>query len=193
MILKKRHHKKVQPILILVIFITMGILIAVFWSARQSQGPPATAASTPDEEATLSIEGIQMTTTRDGKTAWNLTARTGHYIDQHQKANFDEIATIFYTDEGQRVDLTADKGSYNSGSNDLEVSGNVVVKNSQYEMKTRHLIYDHRQRSLKSNQPVSVWSDATSMTAAAMIYNLQTGKITFYGKISGIISDNIVL
>lgn len=195
MISAQKGHKKIQPILILVIFITLGILTVVFFSAVRTRSTPPRVDTIPatDQEATLSIAGVSMVTTRDGKTAWNLSAKTGNYLDQHKKAVFGAISAVFFTSEGRQVFLSADEGTYNSASNDLEVSGHVVIKNDQYQMETALLMYDHSHQLFSSEASVSVKSDSAGITADSMAYDLRTEKITLNGNVSGTIIDNIVL
>lgn len=187
------NRMKLRPLLILVILITLGIILAAFLSARRFEAP-ATAIVTPlQQEAVLSMDGIQMTTTRDGATAWNLTAESGNYLDNHNKAVFNTISVIFYTEDGNQINLSADKGIYRSTSNDLEVFGHVVVKNNQYRIETEQLLYKHKHRILKTNKHVDIRSETTRFAADSMAYYLGTQLISLTGSISGTIRENILL
>jgi LPS export ABC transporter protein LptC len=192
--LDKNRQKKVRPILILVMFITLGIILSVFLSARRFQSPPApTVSEVQQEEASLSMQGVLVASTRDGLKAWDLTAESGNYFDNRQQAVFNNISVIFYQKQGGEVTLTADKGIYQSVSNDLELSGHVVVKNDQYRMESTHVQYDHKHGKLISNKSVSVSGQTIDFVAESMAYYLKTSEITFGGNISGTISDNIKL
>jgi LPS export ABC transporter protein LptC len=192
--LEKNRKKKVRPILILVIFITLGVILSVFLSAHRFQTSPLpTVNEARQEEASLSMKGVQVASTRDGMKAWNLTAESGNYFDNRQQAIFNNISVIFYQKQGGEVTLTADKGIYQSVSNDLELSGHVVVKNDQYRMESSQVQYDHKRGMLISNRSVSVTGQTIDLVAESMAYYLKTSEIKFGGNISGIISDNIKL
>jgi len=192
--LERNKQKKVRPILILVIFITLGVILSVFLSARRFQAPEITALNeVQQEEASLSMQEVRVASTRDGMKAWDLTAESGNYFDNRQQAIFNNISVIFYQKQGGEVTLTANKGIYQSVSNDLELSGHVVIKNDQYRMESTQLKYDHKQGMLISNQPVSVKGQTIDFVAESMAYYLKTSEITFGGNISGTISDNIKL
>jgi len=189
----KKKQKKVRPILVLVITIIMGVILSVFLSARRFETPQESAVNEVPQEASLSMEGIRMASTRDGTKAWNLTAESGHYIDNRQQAIFTKISVFFYQKEGGVVTLTADKGVYQSASNDLELSGHVVVKTDQYRMESTQLQYEHKLRVLITNTPVSIEGQTVNLTAESMAYSLETSEITIKGNISGTISDNTIL
>ncbi|MFH0729941.1 MAG: LPS export ABC transporter periplasmic protein LptC [Pseudomonadota bacterium] len=189
----KNRQKKIRPILIWVIFITLGVILFVFFSARQFQSSPISDVNEIQREASLSMEGIRMVSTRDGARAWDLTAEAGQYLDNCQQAIFNNISVFFYQKEDGPLTLTADTGIYQSESNDLELSGHVVVKNDQYQMESTQLQYEHKVRTLVSNTPVSVKGKAVDLDAESMAYFLETDEITLKGKITGTISDNIIL
>jgi LPS export ABC transporter protein LptC len=191
--LDKNRQQRVKPILIWMIFITLGVILSVFLSSRRFHDPQTAVLSEIQQEASLSMEGIRMVSTREGARAWELTAETGHYLDNRQQAVFKKISVFFYQKEGEPLTLTADNGIYQSESNDLELSGHVVVKNDQYQMESTQLQYEHKLRILESNTPVSVKGKAVDLAAESMTYFLETDKITLEGKITGTISDNIIL
>lgn len=176
-------------LLILMMVIVVGIALAILWSSHRSKGLPVAKISKKQEQASLSINGIRMTAVRGAQTAWYLTARHGIYLDNNSKAILHGISVTFITDKGDRVLLTADRATYYSSSNDLEVSGHVVVKNGQYQMVTAQLAYHHKRRTLTTNTRVTVKGDGAQMAADKMTYNLQTNIITFEGDIAGALCD----
>jgi LPS export ABC transporter protein LptC len=193
MVQGRSRQTKVRPILVLVIIITLGVILSVFLSARRFQAPQTPVVNEVQQEASLSMGEIRMASTRDGAKAWDLTAESGYYLDNRQQAIFNNISVFFYLKEGGQVTLTADKGIYQSESNDLELTGHVVVKNDQYRMESTQLQYEHKLRILVSNTPVSVKGQTIDLAAESMAYYLETSKITLKGNISGTIRDNIIL
>jgi LPS export ABC transporter protein LptC len=193
MVGKAARSSKGEPLLILVMVIVLGIILTIFWSSHRSQGPTVEESAPEQEEATLSINGIRMTAVREGHTAWYLTADHGIYLDNNSKAIFNGITATFITDKGNPVVLTADRATYFSNSNDLEVSGHVVIKNDQYQLETEHLSYDHSHRVLTSNTRVLVKSEGGVVAADAMAYDLRTDQITLKGNIAGTLSEHTVL
>ncbi len=191
---KTKRPLKVEPILVLVLVIAVSVILTIFWSSRRSkQLPVADTSAKQEREATLSIDGIRMTVMKGGQTAWYMTANHGIYLDNNSKAIFNGITATFITDEGNPVVLTADRATYFSNSNDLEVSGHVVIKNDQYQLETEQLSYDHSHRVLTSNTRVLVKSEGGVVAADAMAYDLRTDQITLKGNIAGTLSEHTVL
>jgi LPS export ABC transporter protein LptC len=189
----RRQHRKTKPILYLVILISIGILLTVFISDRQFKTPQKTVMRAIEEEASLSMEGIRMTSTREGIKSWDLNASSGNYLDDHQIAVFNHITVNFYQHKDGMVILCADKGIYQSTSNDLEVSGQVVIENDQYRMKTDRVQYDHHREMLQANEPVNVTGKAINLSSRSMEYHLGDHRIILQGNVTGIISENIKL
>lgn len=187
------NRMTLRPLLILVILITLGIILAAFLSARRFESPATVIVTPLQQESVLSMDGIRMITTRDGATAWNLTAESGNYLDDHNKAVFRAISVVFYTEDGHHVNLSADKGIYRSTSNDLEVFGHVVVKNNLYRIETEQLLYKHNNRILKTNKHVDIRGETTQFAADSMAYHLGTQLISLTGNMSGTIRENILL
>jgi LPS export ABC transporter protein LptC len=193
MVAKAVRSSKVEPLLILVMVIAVGIILAIFWSSHRSTDLPVADSSVEREEATLSIDGIRMTAMREGQTAWFLTAEHGLYFDNNSKAIFTGISATFLTDDGSQVHLTADQATYFSSSNDLEVSGHVVIENDQYQLITTQLAYDHEHRVLTSHTRVHVKGNGAELAADGMAYDLRTRIISLKGNIAGALSDHLVL
>ena len=80
----------------------------------------------------------------------------------------------FYLKDKSQVYLTANKGILKTDSNDMEILGNVVVKNSTYRLKTENLLYRHNQRIIFSTVPVKVSGAAFNLVADSMFLNLNT-------------------
>ncbi|NIW00262.1 LPS export ABC transporter periplasmic protein LptC, partial [Candidatus Saccharibacteria bacterium] len=67
-----------------------------------------------------------------------------------------DLKVTFFLDDASEITLTADKGILNTDSNDIEVSGNVVVINREYKLLTEELNYAHDKRVLYSTAPVTI-------------------------------------
>lgn len=190
--LDKFVKDKAVPLLSLVCVVTIGLIIFVYITARDTPRE-SPVVSEMQQEASLSMEGIRMASTRDGVKAWSLTAESGYYFDNRQQAVFNNITVLFHQKEGGEVILTADKGLYRSASNDLELSGHVVIKNDQYQIESSQFQYEHKPGILKSNFPVSVIGQSVTLKADTVAYFLESGEIKLNGNISGTIIDNILL
>jgi LPS export ABC transporter protein LptC len=75
----------------------------------------------------------------------------------------------------------------------MEVSGNVVIKKDNYLLATEQLNYDHKQRIIFSEVPVSISGNSTNILADSAIFDLKTKKIWLEGNVEGTLSANSAL
>lgn len=109
------------------------------------------------------------------------------------QAIFQDLSITFYLKNKTQVYLTANKGILKIDSNDMEILGNVVVKNLTYRLKTENLFYRHNQRIIFSKVPVKVSGAAFNLIADSMSLNLNTNKTMFEGKVQGTLREIIRL
>ena len=190
---KNHNHKKLKLILLSVIFVGLGVTLAVFISHRRMSGKEKNIVSDIRNNANISIGKAHQTATRNGIKEWNLDAASVNYMVKKNQAIFQDLSITFYLKNKTEVYLTANKGILKIDSNDMEVMGNVVVKNSIYRLKTENLFYRHNQRIIFSNVPVKVSGAAFNLVADSMSLNLNTNKTMFEGKVQGTLREIIRL
>ena len=101
-----------------------------------------------------------------------------------------DLLVTFYLKDNSEVTLTADRGVLNTESNDIEVSGNVVVKNNQYRMLTESLSYIHDKRVLYSKSPVTIAGTSARLAANRLSMDLNSKKLTLEGSVETTLDDH---
>lgn len=190
---KNHNHKKLKLILLSVIFVGLGVTLAVFISHRRMLGKEKNIVSDIRNNANISIGKAHQTATRNGIKEWSLDAASVNYTVKKNQAIFRDLSITFYLKDKTEVYLTANKGILNIDSNDMEIFGNVVVKNSTYCLKTENLFYRHNQRIIFSKVPVKVTGAAFNLVADSMSLNLNTNRAMFEGKVQGTLREIIRL
>ena len=190
---KDHNHKKLKLILLSVIFVGLGVTLTVFISHRRMLGKEKNIVSDIRNNANISIGKAHQTATRNGIKEWNLDAASVNYMVKKNQAIFQDLSITFYLKNKTQVYLTANKGILKIDSNDMEILGNVVIKNSTYRLKTENLFYRHNQRIIFSKVPVKVSGAAFNLVANSMFLNLNTNKIIFEGKVQGTLREVIRL
>jgi len=185
-----KTSKTIKLILLSIILITVGIVIVVYVGYRRISNTPELILSTIEEGANMSIGKIRQTVTRDGKREWSLEADSAHYIEKQKQVILKDLSVTFFLDDNSEVYLSAQKGIVNRDSNDIEVSGNVVIKKDNYRLTTEQLNYDHKQRIIFSKVPVTISGNSTNILADSAIFDLNTKKIRLEGNIEGTLSAN---
>jgi LPS export ABC transporter protein LptC len=191
--LKNHNHKKLKLILFSVIVSALVVILAVFVTQRHSIEKKGGAVSDIRSKANISIGKAHQTAIKNGIKEWNLEASSVNYMGDNNQAIFQDLFITFYLKDKSQVYLTANKGILNIDSNDMEIFGNVVVKNATYCLKTENLFYRHNRRIIFSKVPVTVIGDAFELAADSMSLNLNTNKTMFEGKVQGTLREVIKL
>jgi len=92
-----------------------------------------------------------------------------------------------------KVYLTADEGVLKTDSNDIELTGNVILKNENYRLKTENLCYNHRTRVFSSEVPVKITGAGFDLAADSVSFDLNTNKTVFEGSVKGNFRGNVTL
>ena len=191
--MKNKNPRKLKFFLISIIIILLGSIVAVFSVYRSILDEAAGLKSAIQSAAKMSLGKVHHTATRDGVIEWTLNASSARLLDEKKQLILDDLSVVFYMKDGEKAHLTAAKGFLHTDSNDIEVAGNVVVKNNDYVLKTEKLNYDHTRRILFSTIPVEISSDSERLTADSISFDLNTKKAILEGNVNGVFSESINL
>ena len=172
-----KTNKKLSIVLVLVMLVTIGIVAAVFIGYRRVVSAPEQLLSSIKEGANLSLGKIRQTATRDGKKEWSLEAGSAHYVENEKKAVLKDLSITYFLKDNREIYLEAEEGILQTDTNDIEFSGNVVIRNEEYQMKTEHLNYEHGRRIIICDQSIRIWGQGAEITAESAKYDLNADKI----------------
>lgn len=192
-LIKNNNPKKLKLFLLSVILITLGVILSIFVGQRRAYDNENHIVSEVQSKANISIGKVHQTATRNGITEWNLDAASVEYIDKSNQAIFQDLSVTFYLKDKTKVYLTANQGILETDSNDIEVLGNVVVKNEYYSLKTENLHYKHNGRIIFSKVPVKISGNSLDFVADSMSLNLITNKTLLQGRVKGTLNEKITL
>ena len=182
--------KKLSIILLVVILLVIGTIVAVFIGYHRVAGAPEMLLSSIQDGADLSLGKIRQTSTRDGRKEWSLEAGSADYVENEEKAVFKKIFITYFLKDNRQVYLEADQGILHTDTNDIEFSGNVVIKNENYRLETESLNYDHTRRLIFNNDPVHISGADAEISANSLKYDLNSNRIVLNGNVVTAISKN---
>jgi LPS export ABC transporter protein LptC len=188
-----KKPKKLKIFLLATIFITLGGVIWIYIVFQQDSTVSESIPQSVEPDATLSIGKIHHTATRKGKKEWSLEAGSANYIGKTSQMVLKDLTVRFFIEDTGEITLAADKGILNTDSNDIEVSGNVVVINKQYKLLTEKLNYANDKRVLYSTAPVTISGPAVHLTADTLSFDLNTQKVTLEGSVETKLDNNFTL
>lgn len=188
-----KKSKSVKIILLAVVSLIVGVIIFAYMGYRRIVSAPELIISTIQEGADMSIGRIHQTSTRDGKKEWSLEANSAQYSQSKKQVILENLAVTFFLEDNSEVYLTANHGLLNTASNDIEVSGNVVVKKDQYTLKTENLSYTNNRRLILAKSAVTISGDSHEISADTATFDLNTKEIILEGDVEGAIAEDITL
>lgn len=150
---------------------------------------PETLLTELGDKAQLSLKKIHQTATRSGITEWSLDADSARYLDEDKQVILQNLSVEFFMDDDTRLLLTADQGTLQTGTNDIEVRKNVHVTKEDLELWTEALHYNHQKRILSSDTAVRILSNGSEVTANTFIYDLNTRQAVLNGDVRGIFRE----
>lgn len=148
-------------------------------SVVKSEAPASTA-----KEA-MHVQRIHQSSTKDGRTEWNLDAASAQYLLPEKKMLLTDLFVTFFTQEGQEVYLTARHGTVRTDSHDMEAHDDVVVYNDLYRMNAERMTYSQDSRVITCDTPVKITSRAGEILADSLAMNLNTNRLVMKGHVHG--------
>ena len=185
-----KKTKKLSIFLLIVILSAVGMIVSVFIGYRQISTAPELLLTSIKEGANLSLGKIRQTATRDGIKEWSLEADSANYMEAENKVDLKKLAVIYFLEDNREVYLEADQGILQTDTNDIEFSGNVVIRHDEYQMKTEHLNYDHGQRIIICDQSIRIWGQGGEIKAESAKYDLSADKIVLKGNVVATVSPD---
>ncbi len=187
--LRVKKQRRLKLFLVMVILGTFGIILALFFQYRQYPALEDTQDISFDDGANIAIDRVHQTATRDGFTEWNLDASSVKYMESEKKALFQDVSVTFFLKDGTRLYLTANKGILQIESKDIEVIGDVVVRNDKYRLETERLQYQHEKRLLFTKVPVKIIGADMDLSSDALSVDLNQKKAWFRGHVKGSVDE----
>ena len=186
---KGAKQKKIRLALLAVILLIFGIIIAAFVGYRKGPQYDDENTSIPQDDATVAIGKVHQTATRDGKPAWRMDAASVRFVEDRKEAFFKDISIVFFLETEEKIFLTAKEGILKTDSNDIEVNGDVVIRNAGYRLETETISYGHEKRLITSNVPVAISGPSFNLTADSLQIDLNKKNAVFRGHIKGNINE----
>lgn len=155
----------------LVRWASLLLCVAALWGllsgcGGDQEGLSGRSGTFADQE----IDGFTLTQTREGERVWSLRAANALIYEDADRVEMTDIRVDFFDDEGgTRSTLTAEEGVLSRRTNDMEVTGNVVVYAADGTvMTTERLTWNERTGKIESDLPVRVTRGKDVMTGVGV-------------------------
>jgi LPS export ABC transporter protein LptC len=192
MITRKYPHK-LKIFLLVVILATVGFTLVAFYKYRRVADNPEELLSLIPDNASLTIGEIHQTATRNGIKEWVLQAASAQLIESKKQVMLKELNITFFLKDQQKILMTASQGILHTDTQNMEVTGKVIVKDANTRLITEQLLYNHQNRVLLTRKPVEIIGESYKILANSMSMDLNTNKTILEGKVKGTFSETFSL
>lgn len=158
-------------------------IVAVFLWYRTAQKRSETFLTPLPKDGNMVLNNIHHESTKHGVKEWAIDAGRAVYLNAENKALFDNISTTFFLKDGETVLLTGRRGVLNTETQDIEITGSVVVHGKGYEMSTEALSYLHQKRTISSTAPFSLVGGTIRLTGHGMQFDFNSGTLNVQKKV----------
>jgi len=117
-----------------------------------------------------------------------MNAGSAHYIENEKKAVLKTLFITYFLKDNREVYLEAEEGILQTDTNDIEFSGNVVIRDEDYQLRTRRLSYEHERRLIFTKDPVQISGEDVQLSASSLEYDLNLNKIILAGNVAAAVS-----
>ena len=190
MAFKKFFSRNIKKMLLVLMAIGLGATIWSFIDYRnRSEHKKMTGDLLP--KANIRVDKIRHSATKDGKTEWSLEAESAEYTNENQKAVLKDLIITFFMEDHSTVRLSAEEGILTTNDNNIQIRGNVILKNQDYRLKTSALNYNHEKRIIFSDATVEIDGETFNLSADKLTFNLNTNQTTLTGNVKGSFNEII--
>lgn len=140
----------------------------------------------------LKIEGVHLTRAAEGKTEWELKARSANYFKEEGVTRLERPEVLFYGNGDKRIELTGDKGEVFNNSNDLSVSGNVkVVTSDGYTFNTEFLRYLSGKKIVTTESRVFLKGKGIDVEGVGMMADVEKERIFLKSHVKAVLEGRL--
>lgn len=189
--MKKR--RLLQKALLGVVVMALGAVIAVFIAYRHVSRNPGLILTQFQKKADMQLNKIRQTAIRNGIRDWRMEAKSASLLKKRHTMLLVKPKVEFFMKDGDNVHLTAEKGTIDTNTNRMDVSGNVRANTRLYRFRTDSLKYDPAGRKLRADTPVNLSGRWFNLRADRMSIDLTTDIAHFDGHVEGTISEDFRL
>jgi lipopolysaccharide export system protein LptC len=159
-------------------FIAAGLAAIVIgaWALGGGERPSTEPVALPDPiepGAFGKISDFELTRTVEGQKQFEMTAKVATYFDQKNLAEFSEANITFFPVGGGEMDMTAGRGIVKTDSQDIEVTGEVVIRSSDgYRLTAPKLVYAAENQEISTDQTVELVSRTIGLVGKGLKLSL---------------------
>ena len=180
------------PLILSLIVIVLG-LAGLYGYEQIRSGKRTIEAVHIDSSASVVLNGMHQTSSRNGIKEWTLDAASARLLKDENLAVMESIRVAFFMEGGKEIRLTSDTGALDTRTHDMTFSGNVTVTHADFRLLTDKLQYEKKRHIMFSTTRLTITDSESTITADSFETDLAKGVTVFKGNVRGQFSETFDL
>lgn len=174
-----------NSLILIFLLLFLAGMTGIYLANRTKSPNPADDIENIQSEASFSIKKIHHKATKNGVKQWDLTADKADYYKDKNEIRFHQIHALFFLENKDEINLTANQSTLNTETNDMDISGKIIAISENGTLKTETLQYMDNQHIIIGNSPVELSGATFLINADKMVLSLDTKRTEFLGNVNG--------
>lgn len=157
---------------LLLLLVSTAALLAGFIYKNFHRLPSSVSVEFTGEGVDIGMKNFHVVDEEAGEKKWELKADKAEIIDSRDVTELKEARLTLYRPQEKDILVTADKGVVQNKSKNLEVTGNVVVFDGEFTLKSNKLNCESDAKLISTDEFVEIKGKNFEVTGSGMISDL---------------------
>ena len=166
---------------VIILVISVAAIVLVMESRKSSPSPPLNIMS---DKVDLQVKNINYTDVGDSGLKWEIKADSAKYIKSENLAMFDRVRVKLLMSDGKTIVMTGDKGTLNTNTKDMEITGNVEAVSDRGDRLTTDILkYSGSERRIYSEVAVTMENARMQVRGMGMSLSLEDKDVALLSRV----------
>ncbi|MCX5845681.1 MAG: LPS export ABC transporter periplasmic protein LptC [Deltaproteobacteria bacterium] len=166
---------------VIILVISVAAIVLVMESRKSSPIPLLNIMS---DKVDLQVKNINYTDVGDSGLKWEIKADSAKYIKSENLAMFDRVRVKLLMSDGKTIVMTGDKGTLNTNTKDMEITGNVEVVSDRGDRLTTDILkYSGSERRIYSEVAVTMENARMQVRGMGMSLSLEDKDVALLSRV----------
>ena len=166
---------------VIILVISLAAIVLVMESRKSSPSPLLNIMS---DKVDLQVKNINYTDVGDSGLKWEIKADSAKYIKSENLAMFDRVRVKLLMSDGKTIVMTGNKGTLNTNTKDMEITGNVEVVSDRGDRLTTDILkYSGSERRIYSEVAVAMENARMQVRGMGMSLSLEDKDFALLSKV----------
>ncbi|BBD07570.1 LPS export ABC transporter periplasmic protein LptC [Desulfovibrio ferrophilus] len=172
---------------IAVLLVVLALVGGWLWQ-RMKNDVAAVAELAQELDVDVALQQVELSQGSEGKASWRLVADKANYLKDEQLVRLDNPRVIYYQEQdGSEVNVTATEGEVEQSSGDARLWPDVVIVSGPTTVYADHLFYSGETRDIDLTGNVRMKQGEMMMTAPHLIMDMKTNDIKADGGVTSLL------